>query len=211
MFVAAVQHRNTLTEIQHHQGVTKLSGTKLQCLFLPARSFLAAVPAIVVVGTVPVILAVGLVVLLIVGHRVHQGKSVMACQIVHDRMTLRIFPLSPDKSRDHALVALQETTDIHHKTVVIFCQIAETRNSTPVVNLIQSEALGHDFRVAEKRLLGQCLHRRMIPVYVNSVYVVFQYPVADAVQYTGSLHGFWEIEFQHQLNAVFMQLLYQRF
>ena len=47
----------------------------------------------------------------------------------------------------------------------------------------------------------------MIPVHTNPVNMVFQHPVADAVQYTGSLHGFWEIEFQHQLNAVLVDVV----
>ena len=78
-----------------------------------------------------------------------------------------------------------------------------------LIYLLQLKSLRHDLRMAQQRILGQGLHRGVIPVHMNPINMIFQNPVADTVQCQSRPGSLGKMKFQHQLDAVLMKLPHQ--
>src|SRR5262249_32283449 len=77
-FIAALQHGDALGQEKRRQDAPHFGFPYIRHLVVLGRTFLSAIPTVVVVLAVAILFAIGFVVLLVVGNQVVQGKAVVA-------------------------------------------------------------------------------------------------------------------------------------
>ena len=103
--VAAVNHGNPLGKQQHCKGSPHLALPHLTDPLLPAWPIYAAVPGIIIAAAVVIALSVCLIVLVIIGNKVIQSKTVLAGNVIDHPVVIRIVTDPVLHRRDHILIA----------------------------------------------------------------------------------------------------------
>jgi hypothetical protein len=142
-FITGENHGNALADQQYAGCIFDLFETQALDAGIIGLSFRTAIPAVVVVVTVTVEVTVGLIVLVIVRHQIHQGKSVMSGDKIDRSVQASAVPLVKIGRSDNAPsdsfgidFAFQEAPDIIAILSVPFrpsipCRIAARSNRKP--------------------------------------------------------------------------------
>ena len=204
--IAPVDHRHSLGKQQHGKSSPHLPLPHLADPLLPARSLNAAVPGIIVAAAIVIALTVCLVMLIIIGNKVIQGKSILTSDIIDYPMIIRIMTDPVLYCRNHVLVTFQESAHILEESKVILCE-ATLISLMVLIKGRCIHSICHHLRSCKQTILHDQIQRCTLSQNMKTVHMIILFPELQSPQRHQRICLCREIHFHNAANPCLMKSL----